>query len=1021
MDFQPGNLVKARDRVWVVQSDSDDGWLLLRPLGGADDEVTKLIPELETKPVELAQFALPDTSNVGSFNSGRILYNALRFQLRSSSGPFRCFGSINFEPRSYQFVPLLMAMRQKVVRLLIADDVGIGKTIESGLIVRELLDRGEIHRFAVLCPPHLVDQWCDELDLHFNIKATALTSVTSQQLERIVPHGHALTEYCPFLVVSLDYIKSDKNRSYFEHMPLDLVLVDEAHTCVRSTGSKQKRFDLLQKVTKDPSRHLLLLTATPHSGNDEAFFNLLSLIDEKFLKLRDETSVSSSLRRELAQHFIQRRRQDIKEWRVNANERITGFPVRMICDLTYKMDPVWHDFFEHVQDYCSNYILNYKEQDNSFDLKSASIYETLALLRCVSSSPAAAIQTLKNRLQKQQLQTTNSILGDDSEDDFVNLFSAQCMFEQEVDESEISALNDQEPSLGMPDSNEISKLIKKAQNLIGYEKDPKLRLLVSLVYDLVQEGYHPVIFCRFISTANYVSEQLKSILCVASENTGKTKLRKKAAKTSNTVDSTIEPFTDLKIGCVTGELVPEDRKARVEELMQANQRILVATDCLSEGINLQQGFTAVVHYDLAWNPTRHEQREGRVDRFGQQAPEVRCAMIYCENNTMDQLINNVLIQKDRNIQKALGISVPVPQQAEFIEKSVLLHMLTNRPQFRQSQFLDDIEAMCLIDLPDNTTASAPERIIEQLNIKWDNSLKNANKQRTIFAQAKIHPEEIAPLWQEQQDILGSFNDVLEFSSQACALFGCKLEATTNTKRKTFKQALTNYNWQSLNTSEPNKSNLEIADNNLKYIFPLEDINDLSLKQSLREEGFSHQQLLNFGQMYRASPFVNILSANVIEQALQGNNPDFSRCGIAFSEHVDVFTSIYLLRMRFQMKLTYNQQIRRHLMVEEIVPFMAQGLKNVTWDSSAKVRQLLLTDPAPGNFSSTSAQNHLNKALDLINNNQEQLNQLSSLRAEALKQEHSSIKEFTADGHVTQVIPCMPVDIMGIYVLIPQLD
>ena len=219
--FLPGNLVQARGRTWVVQSGSEDDWLKLRPIGGADDEITELMPQLEREPVELAQFPLPDPTKFGTlYSSAELLYDALRFQLRSGAGPFRSFGSIAVEPRSYQLVPLLMAMRQKTVRLLIADDVGIGKTIEAGLIVREMLDRGEITKFAVLCPPHLVEQWVSELSDRFNIEATALTGSSAQRLERQVPHGHTLSDTFPVLVVSLDYIKSDKHRDYFYAMNL---------------------------------------------------------------------------------------------------------------------------------------------------------------------------------------------------------------------------------------------------------------------------------------------------------------------------------------------------------------------------------------------------------------------------------------------------------------------------------------------------------------------------------------------------------------------------------------------------------------------------------------------------------------------------------------------------------------------------------------------------------------------------------------------------------------------------------
>lgn len=1141
MQFQPGNLVRARDRVWVVQSDSTDDWLLLRPLGGADDEITRLMPDLEPEKVTLAQFDSPDTSKVGSFNSSRLLYDALRFQLRSSSGPFRCFGSINFEPRSYQFVPLLMAMRQKVVRLLIADDVGVGKTIESGLIVRELIDRGQVQRFAVLCPPHLVEQWCDELEHHFNLTATALTASSSQRLERLVPHGHTLTEYCPYLVVSLDYIKNDRHRDYFENMPLDLLLVDEVHTCVRSAGTnKQKRFDLLQKVTKDPNRHLLLLTATPHSGNEDAFFNLLSLLDEKFIQLKDEHSSNSKLRQDLSNYFVQRRRQDIKEWKVDANERLTGFPVRKIADLSYDLDPSWQEFFEQVQDYCAKFILRCETQGD-INIHSAAIYEIIALFRCTASSPAAALQTLENRFAKiqdklaqvqypsamdsdtpeadsalytalgkaQALNKAKSsakslaplsavqdmMMLDALEEDFT--YSAASMLDQELNGDESTELSDQEPSLLLDNSKELNKLIKLGQKLQGIDHDPKLKRVVSLVYELLQAGFQPVIFCRFVSTAHYVADCLKDYLIPAlggsskpktkgtktTKAKGKTKAKAQAnaptpandttvaVQAGNSVqaglvnDDAVELNAEtLHIGCVTGELVPEDRKAQVEELMLYPYRVLVATDCLSEGINLQQGFTAVIHYDLAWNPTRHEQREGRVDRFGQTAPEVRCAMVYCKDNPIDQLVLNVIQKKNKNIQRALGITVPVPQQAEFIEKSIILNMLTQRTQGHQSSFLSELERQGVLQdagkMGQFDEIPAPDHYIEELNLNWEDALKKANRQITIFAQTKIHPEDIAPIWHEQQRQLGSFSDVLEFSKQSCAIFGCKLEpmpscaalnkltpaqlqAQAQAQAKLPKLSPSGITWNldesvipgtpslRATTSAPTQSATNPsatragltteAQDNLKFYFTLDNINNLSLKQNFKDEGFTNREVIDFAQLYRASPFVSILASSVVEQAMSGKNLALNRCGISLSKDVTKITSIYLLRLRYQMKLTYNQQTRRHLMVEEIVPFMAQGVKNVTWDSSERVQDLLVNTQGQGNFQPSTAKRHLDTALALIKEHPEQLQELAVQRAAKLQQDHASVKQFSSDGHVTQVQPCMPVDIMGIYVLLPIID
>jgi len=147
--FAVGSLVRARGREWVVLPQSEPDLLMLRPLGGSEEEVTGIYVPLE--PVEHARFALPDPARLGDFRSCRLLRDALRLGFRSSAGPFRSFAHLAIEPRPYQLVPLLMALKLDPIRILIADDVGIGKTVEAALIARELLDRGEVTRLAVLC------------------------------------------------------------------------------------------------------------------------------------------------------------------------------------------------------------------------------------------------------------------------------------------------------------------------------------------------------------------------------------------------------------------------------------------------------------------------------------------------------------------------------------------------------------------------------------------------------------------------------------------------------------------------------------------------------------------------------------------------------------------------------------------------------------------------------------------------------------------------------------------------------
>ncbi|MBK6531772.1 MAG: hypothetical protein IPF99_19830 [Deltaproteobacteria bacterium] len=174
--FSPGSLVRARGREWIVLNGSDADILRVRPVSGSEEDQTFLHLGLEPEPVTEATFPA-DAEADREFTARRpssatpLLLLACR-----GAGPFRAAGQIAVEPRAYQLVPLLMALKLDVVRLLVADDVGVGKTIGGRLIARELLDRGDITRFAVLCPPHLVDQWTTELEARFHLRAVPVTA-----------------------------------------------------------------------------------------------------------------------------------------------------------------------------------------------------------------------------------------------------------------------------------------------------------------------------------------------------------------------------------------------------------------------------------------------------------------------------------------------------------------------------------------------------------------------------------------------------------------------------------------------------------------------------------------------------------------------------------------------------------------------------------------------------------------------------------------------------------------------------
>lgn len=955
LDYLPGNLVRARGREWVVQADTQQGdggsLLRLRPLGGADEDIITLIPELEFEPVTPATFAWPNPEQAGNHAAALLLRDALRLKLRAGGGPFRSFGNIAVEPRAYQLVPLLMALRLTTVRLLIADDVGIGKTIEAGLIARELIDRGEVARLAVLCPPHLVEQWQGELQNRFNLQAVALTSASASRIERDLPHGVGLFDQHPIVVVSLDYIKSERHREHFLSIAPECIIVDEAHTCASSGAGKQLRFELLQRLAKDTERHLLLLTATPHSGDEAAFYNLLSLLDPAFVGLQSRTSADDPLRQQLARHFVQRRRKDIVEWQAETHDG-RGFARRMKTELTYKLTGDWGAFFDAVQTYCREMAESVEQSQQG----SARLiwYATLALLRCVASSPAAAVKALTTRLEGKTAGLNSADEDDLLEDDRLHDGSADDLHGNDLE----PAGQLDETHTALQDAARLQSLIAEAQRLSGKAGDPKLAALIAHMEGLVKDGYAPVVFCRYVATAHYVAAELK------------------------------KHFPKVLVDVVTGELSPEERRAKVEGMEEgegAQARILVATDCLSEGINLQHIFTAVVHYDLAWNPTRHEQREGRVDRFGQQAPEVRCTMLYGQDNPVDGFVLNVILRKGEAIQKELGVLVPMPEDKQRINQALIKAALMKRENRSSAQ------AQMGFDFEEAEALLAP------LQTQWTDALEKAKANRTVFAQRRIRPDEVLPEWQKQQAALGSSADVQRFVKSACARLGAPLEAARRQTHRLHTQHL-----------------------------------PAALRQRLADEGLvpegasraAHTTLvLDFAELHRSHPLVSVLADHLLENALQSGDDApaaasiTARCAATITDAVDVVTTVVLLRLRHQLGYVRRRQPYQ-MMAEETVALAVKGRSNPVWLSDDTTAQLLECVPT-ANLPREAMAREVAQALQFLAQHPQQLNALAQARAQTLLTDHRRVREAARDVGQYSVSPCLPVDVMGVYVLLPD--
>lgn len=937
MNFTPGTIVAARGREWIVQTpdaDTPETVLRLRPLTGtaADDFLLDTSLEPEVFP---ASFPPPDPEKAGTFSQALLLRDALRLSLRAGAGPLRSFGNLAFAPRAYQLVPLMMALREPVVRLLVADDVGVGKTIESGLILRELLDRGEIERASVLCPPPLVDQWVSELERHFHITAKAVTSASADRLQRDIPdQSLTIFQYYPFTVVSLDYIKSDAHAAVFRQTAPEFVIVDEAHTCTQmGSGRSQRRWKLVKSIAEDQSRHIVLATATPHSGNQLGFANLLSLLKPEFAAFADGEP-HPELRQELAGHFVQRRRADLAEWRASGN-----FPSRKVSEVTYKLNGDWKQFFDHVLEYCRG-ILAGHSTDSYKDY--IYWYAALGLLRCASSSPAAAVQSLQKRIERLEMVESQSTAPESAGE-----------IEETADESRVLDFEDSESSDIAPNVDTLGdrlaalELIKEeAEQLATRTDDPKLVCLVRLLeHDLLkgEDAKRPIVFCRYIETAKYVADRL----------------RKK--------------FSGYTVTAVSGMDDPDARQAAIDDLARNPKHILVATDCLAEGINLQRDYDAVVHYDLLWNPTRHQQREGRVDRFGQAASEVKCALLYGQDNPVDGIVLKVISKKAREISDSLGVSVPVPEDDRRVSLAIMKAGIfqngahsPNTPQ--QLGLFDEIERQ---------EREALEAL-RGLEAKWQDAAEKEKENRTKFAQRILKPENVLPEWKKVETAFGSVEDVRTFTKGALAELG----------------------FHTLSSLPP------------------------QIVHRLQENGAELPQDLRYDDLTRAHPLVASLAGYVLESALDpvdGRDALVAsvaaRSGAAVSREVERVMRIFLLRLRHRLDIR-----KRDLIVEETQAVAVTGAgENAEWVyDPAEVERLLHFIPS-SNLTGDAVRNAIRRALDYADANRARFEAFAAERAKTLLADHRRVRDASDDRGSFGVKPILPVDIMGVFVLLPEED
>ncbi|OSO89155.1 helicase [Cylindrospermopsis raciborskii CENA303] len=949
-----GSIVNCRQRQWVSIPSEDPEISLLKPLSGNEQEIIGIYKKLNLEEPTPDKFPQPNPEYIKDHQRACLLMDATRHLLRSGAGPFRCFGRISFRPRPYQIVPLLMALRQETVRLLIADDVGIGKTMEAGLIARELLDRGEIERIAVLCPPHLCDQWQRELLTKFHIKATVIRSGTANKLERENPTTKSIFEFHRHIIVSLDYAKMEKRKaSFILHCP-DLVIIDEAHTCTIANAQnrrEQQRYQIVSEIAKKPLTHLLLVTATPHSGIEESFLSLLGLLKPEFSQYPLE-NLTELQKQDLANHFIQRRRSDVKQWLGSQ----TPFPERVSEEKSYKLSPEYKTLFDAVYDFATGLIKNTTE-DMTYNQRRGRYWSALALIRCVMSSPAAAIATLeRNSANLDNLEESQQENDYEIDNQLMSAYVYDTTeVEQSVDTAPSIVIEQGKQSYKPGDKRKIKSFIEAARK-IEEKKDQKLITCSMYVQELLENNYNPIIWCRYIATAQYLAKNLRE------------KLENQNKKDDNT-----------RVIAITGNLSEEEREIRLTELKNYSRRVLVATDCLSEGINLQTHFSAAIHYDLPWNPNRLEQREGRIDRYGQTAPIVKSCLLYGRDNPVDGAVLDVLIRKAVEIHKTLGITVPIPIESANIAETIFKSLFDRNNYGKQLSLLDLL--------------SDEESGTDNLSKQWDRAIEKEKISRTRFAQRAINPGEVErELW-ELDIALGSQKEVERFIINAFSAMNCSLIKEKDT-------------WLLPKKSSDFKNRLRLEEE----------------LDSIKRISFSIQTREGIEYVDRNHILVERTATHILETALGDMNHSLaSRCSFTITDIIEKRTTLLLLRLRHLIKTrkrSKREMIEYHEFLGEeclLIGFCGSP-ENPEWLEDRKAIELIEGIKVTG--IGIDPKQEIEDFLGEFNEIERELEKIANQRAHKLWESHQRVRKITKEIPVT-VEPRIPMDLLGVYILHPS--
>ncbi|HBE27753.1 MAG TPA: RNA helicase, partial [Ktedonobacter sp.] len=566
----------------------------------------------------------------------RLTSEAYRIRLAYLFDPLIAVHTSLIEPLPHQITAVYETMLGKQpLRYLLADDPGAGKTIMTGLLIKELMIRGDLRRCLIISPGNLVEQWQDELSRRFHIVFDILTN---DRLEASAS-GNAFTDM-PLCIARLDKLSRDEDtQEKLRQTEWDLIVVDEAHKMSATFFGGEVRYtkryqlgEVLGKIT----RHLLLLTATPHNGKEEDFQLFLRLLDADRFEGKFRDGVHKVDVSDLMRHFVKEQ--------LYTFEGTPLFPERLAYTVNYSLSGLEDTLYQEVTDYVRQEFNRADALENN-GRKGTVGFALTTLQRRLASSPEAIYQSLKRRKERLERRLEEArqarqevdaplelfqglpLISDDDLEDLEDVPDAELEETEErvVDQASAArTIAELEVEIAL-----LARLEELAHQVRRSGTDRKWEGLASLLqnnaemFDAEGQRRKLVIFTEHRDTLNYLTDRIRTML-------GRTE----------------------SVVTIHGGLSRDERTRAQESFTQEKQtQVLVATDAAGEGINLQRAHL-MVNYDLPWNPNRLEQRFGRIHRIGQ--TEVCHLWNLVASQTREGEVFHTLLKKLEEEREALG-------------------------------------------------------------------------------------------------------------------------------------------------------------------------------------------------------------------------------------------------------------------------------------------------------------------------------------------------------------------------------